>query len=490
MRILLATPDYHTGILESVGKWVNCGFVYMAGELKKDGHEVIIYDAMSKGHRLATIRRNIARMKPAVVATTAYTSSMPAAARLLEEAKKSLPQAVTVIGGVHPSFCYEEVLESHPWIDVVVVGEGEVTMRELMAVLAKKGSEVALSPEGREEHLAGVAGLAFRGREGIVFTGPRPFIENLDEVEGAWDLVEWKDYTYYVFPRSTLAVISTSRGCKHDCRFCSQQKFWHQSWRARSPEKVLAEIEMLHRRFGVNVIMFADEYPTCDRQRWEAILDGLIERRLDVQFLMETRVDDIVRDADIMNKYREAGIVHIYVGVEATDQVKLDRFKKGILENDSKKALDLINEHGIVSETSFVLGVPEETEESIRATLELAKEYNPDFGHFLLLTPWPYADMYDELKPFIEVKDYSLYNLVTPIIKPHAMTRERLLDLVLDCYREFYFYKMGQWKKMQDPFKKEYLLRSMKIVMRNSFLTQYLSRLGNIPPKLREIGGR
>ncbi len=265
------------------------------------------------------------------------------------------------------------------------------------------------------------------------------------------------------------------------CSFCSQQKFWHQTWRARDPEKFVAEVEHLKGRFGIDVFFIADEYPTKDRERWETILDKLIEKDLGLSFLMETRVEDIIRDADILSKYRRAGIIHIYVGVEATSQATLDKFNKSIKVDQSKEALRLIDEAGIVSETSFVLGMPEDNVYSIRQTLKLAQDYNPDFAHFLLLAPWPYADMYDDLKPYIEEKDYSQYNLVAPVIKPTAMTRDQLFSEVLRCYRVFYMNKLPEWASTDDDFKKRYALLSMKAIANHSFLEQHVLGLGKMP---------
>ncbi len=474
-KVLLVTPDYHCGVVESAGKWLNCGFVYIAGELLKYGHQVKIYDAMTKNHRLEEIAANIAKYKPDIVATTAYTSTMPAAAEVLAAAKKVLPEVTTVIGGVHPTFCYAEVLGNYPFIDYVVRGEGEVTFRELVNALQAR------------ELPYNIEGLAYRSQVKVVATPERTFIDDLDSLTPAWELVEWEDYTYYIFPGSRLAVISTSRGCSHDCRFCSQQKFWHQSWRARSVDSVIAEMELLVVRHGVDVILIADELPTKDRERWEAILDWLIKRNLGVKLLLETRVDDIVRDEDIIHKYRQAGIVHIYVGVEATSQLLLDRFQKGIATNDSKKALEIINQAGIISETSFVLGTPEETPANIRQTLELAKEYNPDFAHFLLLAPWPYADMYKELQPHIATYDYTRYNLVDTVIKPITMTCDELFAEALKCYQEYYFYKLGQWARLKNGFKKEYVLKSMRVILTNSFITTHIPKLGKMPARVKKM---
>ncbi|KNZ70525.1 radical SAM protein [Thermincola ferriacetica] len=475
VKVMLVTPDYHSGVVESAGRWPHIGFVYIAGELRKRGFDVIIYDAMSKGHDLVRITEEIKKIKPDVVATTAFTASMPAAAELLYRAKKCHPAVVTVIGGIHPTFLYEEVLNGHPFIDYVVRYEGEYTMPEL------------LEAHFGQRPLAEVKGIAYRLNGQVVVTELRPYIEDLDTLVPAWDLLDWEDYTFYVYPGSRLGIISTSRGCQHDCGFCSQHKFWQRTWRARSVESVTSEIEHLVKEYGVEIFFISDEYPTADRERWEKILDWLIDKQLGAMFLIETRVDDIIRDEDIMHKYRQAGIIHIYVGIEATSQENLDIFNKGIVADDSKRALDIIHAHGIVSETSFVLGIPQETKASIKRTLETAIRYNPDFAHFLLLAPWPYADMYKDLKQYIVTADYARYNLVEPVIKPARMTTDELFMQVLKCYQKFYFGKIAEWATLKDGFKKRYAIQSMKAIMENSFLKEHVLKLGSIPKSVEKL---
>lgn len=468
-KVMLVTPDYHCGVVESAGKWPHLGFVYIAGALRKAGHEVRIYDAMSKGHNLGQIIDHIKRFSPDIVCTTAYTATMPAAAEILREVKQWKSKTLTVVGGVHPTFCFREVLEAYPFIDYVIRGEGELTLSELLRVIEEGGN------------VEKVKGIAYREFGKVMVTSDRPFVEDLDTLIPAWDLLDWNDYTFYVYPGSRLSIISTSRGCLHTCKFCSQQKFWHQTWRSRSAEMVLQEIKYLVTTHKVDVFFISDEYPTADRQRWEGILDGLITMNLGAVFLMETRVDDILRDEDIMDKYRRAGIIHIYVGIEATSQSTLDTFGKGIRETDSKRALDIIHAANIVTETSFVLGGPDETLETIEATLTAAKQYNPDFAHFLLLAPWPYADMFEELKDFVATTDYAKYNLVEPVIKPKNMSTDELFNQVLRCYREFYFKKIPEWTKLKNGFKRQYAIQSMRAIMDNSFLQQHVLSLGKMP---------
>ncbi len=288
-----------------------------------------------------------------------------------------------------------------------------------------------------------------------------------------------------MIPKSILAGVSSSRGCIKTCSFCSQKQFWKEQWRGRTPENFVSEIIELNKKYNVNVFLITDEYPTKERERWEEIIDRLISENLDIYLLMETCVEDIVRDEDILYKYREAGVIHIYVGVEAANQATLDEFKKDLKVEQSIEAIRLIAENRMISETSFVLGLPDETDESIRQTLKSAQSYNPDFAHFLCIAPWPYADIYKDLLPYIEVFDYSKYNLVEPVVKPKSMSLKQVFDEVINCYREFYMSKVPEWFKIKDDFKKKYLINSMKAILKNSFLKKYMSGLGRLPDALK-----
>lgn len=473
-KILFITPPYHCGVVEVAGHWVPLTFVYLAGAVRNAGFEPVIYDAMTKRHGHDEIRKRIAEEHPAYVATSAITSTYPDALEILQSAKQVDPEIVTIIGGVHPSFLYEEALQN-AFVDCVVREEGEETLAELLAAM------------DTEKDIGAVRGIAYRDSGGVRVTAPRPFIQDLDALSTAWDLIEWKDYRYFVIPNSRLGAVSTSRGCSHDCTFCSQQKFWHQSWRGRKPESVAAEIEHLKTTYGVNVVLLPDEYPTSDRVRWERLLDILIEKDLGVYLLMETRAEDILRDKDILWKYRAAGIIHIYIGLEATDQETLDLIKKDIKVETGKEAIRLIHEHGMVTETSFILGFPHETKETVKRTLALSKIYNPDFAHYLALAPWPYADMFKELEPYIVVRDYRKYNLIDPVIKPEQMSLKAVDWAIIDCYRSFYMGKMKEIVSMRDEFKRRYLLSSMKLIMSSSFIVEKIGSLGTMPPEVKEL---
>lgn len=472
-KILLITPPYHSGVVESAGVWLNVGFVYIAGSLRAAGFDPIIYDAMSYWHGYDDIEKRITDIMPDVVATTAFTAEMVDALKVLKLAKGINPKIITVIGNVHPTFCYEEILrESGNCVDFIVRGEGEVTLIELMDVLMA-GDDPAK-----------VKGLVYL-RDGYVHVTPqRGFIWDLDSLPLAWDLIDWPIYTYRPMEDSTLAIVSSSRGCNQQCSFCSQQLFWQRRWRGRNAEDFVNELEYLRDIFGVNVVMISDETPTLDRRRWERILDLLIERDVGTKILMETRVDDILRDEDIMWKYRKANVNHIYVGVEATTQETLDIFKKDIKVEQSKRAIDLINEYGIISETSFVLGMPDDTKEKIRDTVELAKFYNPDLAFFLAIAPWPYSEIYQMLKPFIEVYDYSKYNLVEPVVKPKDMTIDEVREELGRASRTFYMEKLQNLDSLTTQ-KQEFMIKVIKLIATNSYLAEHMQ--GEMPEEIEKF---
>jgi anaerobic magnesium-protoporphyrin IX monomethyl ester cyclase len=444
-KILFITPPFHAGVVEVAGSWVPLYYVYLAGATRAAGYETEIYDAMTKNVGYAEIKKKITESRPDFVAVSAITCTSPDAIKVLELAKSINPDIMTIMGGVHASFMFDEIFSLTDAVDFIIRGEGELTIVELLDAIVSDGD------------ITNVQGIVYCHKKKTFINSQRPLMRNLDSMPMAWDLLDWDDYTYYILPGSRLGAVCTSRGCDKECTFCSQQKFWQKTWRARSPEDIVQEMMTLRYQYDVDVVLFTDDYPTPDRQRWERLLDLIIEKNMDMKILMETRAADIIRDEDILYKYKKAGIVHIYVGTEATQQESLDYIKKDLSIEESKKALSLLR-------------------------------FNPDFAHFLAIAPWPYADIYDDLKQYVAVRDYQKYNLIDPIIKPKAMTLEELDKAIVDCYRKFYMYRFKDMTTQEsDEFKKNYMLTSMKLMMSNSFIKKKIGALGEMPEEVKRI---
>jgi anaerobic magnesium-protoporphyrin IX monomethyl ester cyclase len=463
-RILFVTPPYSCWGVQTIGNWPPLQLAYLAGAALKAGHEAKIYDAMNKDTTFDDIRAQVVAFKPDYVMSLDYlpvtgaisTATVPAALQALGVAKAIDPRIVTMIGGPHPTFMYEEMLaDDANDVDFILRGETEETLVDLMATLDAGGS-----PED-------VKGIAFKADGKLVATPMRPHIADLDQLEVAWHLLDWEDYHYNVEPWGRMASVLTSRGCMMGCAFCSQRLFWRGDWRARRPENVVAEIRHLVEAHEVEFITLIDAYPTNDRDRWEKILDLLIEAHLPVHLLIETRVEDIIRDADILPKYHDAGIIHVYLGAETSTDEMLNSLNKGTTIDQNQQAIELLKANDIMIEASFMIGFPGETWDTINATTAEAIRLNPDIAVFPVITPMPFTPLLGEMHDRIRVFDYSKYNLVEPIIEPYAMTLEEVSIALGKCYMTFYAAKMKEILALPDGFKRRYMLSAMKQMMRD-----------------------
>jgi len=466
-RVLLITPPYHCGVVESAGTWIPLALACVADGIRREGFEVEIYDAMGRFDTFEDIAAKIKDYQPDVVGSGGYTATTPDAIEVLRIAKEINSSTITLLGGIHTTFMWEEALRQHNGhVDYALIGEADRTGGQLLTAV-RDGTSL--------DEVPCVAWWDADAGQAVRSTAPAQRF-HLDEITPAYDLIDWPIYEFRPNPGSTLAIVTSSRGCVQKCSFCSQQLFYDNHWSAKTPEAFVDELKMLNERFGVDVAMLSDEVPTLDRERWERILDLLIQEKPGVELLLETRVDDILRDEDILPRYREAGIVHIYVGVESGSQVTLDQFKKDVTVEQNRRALELINEQDIISETAFVLGMPDETKENIDATIALAKQYNPDMAFFMAIAPWPYADIYPDLEPSIESFEYRDYNLIEPVVKPDTMTREEFKAELFRAFHSFYFDKMTRLDEMT-PFKRDYMISVFKLLREHSYLKDQMKDL-------------
>jgi anaerobic magnesium-protoporphyrin IX monomethyl ester cyclase len=482
-KVLFVIPPYSSWGVEAIGTWPPLQIAYLAGAVEKAGHEARIYDAMNtEGASFESIRTEVAQYRPDIVVAWDYlpvtgaisTAVIPAALQALGIAKAVDPAITTFIGGPFPTFRYQELLHDPSGaVDVVLRGEAEDTFPELLAAL----------PTG---HLDGVRGIAFLRDDIVMATETRPHIQDLDRLKPAWHLLDWAAYRYRIDPPGRMASILTSRGCMMGCSFCSHRAFWRADWRARTPEDVIEEVRLLVDRYQVESITLIDPYPTADRDRWERLLDAFIEADLGVRLLMETRAEDIVRDADLLAKYRKAGVVHLYIGAEAGTDELLASLNKGNDVNAIIEALRLAREHDIVTEASFMIGHVTETWESIEKTIQVAIRMNPDIAVFPVLTPMPFTPLFEDMKARVRVRDYAKYNLATPIIEPYAMTLEEVTIALGKCYMAFYAQKIPQIQALPDGFKRRYLLSACKEMMKA--YGHHFSHLGAKMPTMHGHG--
>ena len=238
------------------------------------GHQVRLFDAERWRISNQVIVDEVKNFDPQIVMTghAGSTSAHPVCVKMLSAIKRSCPDVITVYGGVYPSFHAEEILEKEHAIDIIVTGEGEAVSIDLIDTIES------------ERPLHKVLGIAYRDRNKVIFTPPRPPISSLDAFRIGWELIEsWDDYQCFGLGRA--AIIQFSRGCPHNCTYCGQREFWVE-WRHRNPAKVVDEIEWLHRVYNVRFFTLADENPCVEpNQHGVVLLEEMAARDIPVHFL-------------------------------------------------------------------------------------------------------------------------------------------------------------------------------------------------------------
>jgi anaerobic magnesium-protoporphyrin IX monomethyl ester cyclase len=350
------------------------GLLSVGGPLLDDGHHVQLLDGEFGPMPLADIIDKAVRFDPDLVlfGHSGSSSAQPVIAKTAKMLRARLPQCRIIYGGVHPTYFWREILAEEPWVDIIVRGEGEETARQLVRAI----------DEG--ESLESVAGLAFRIAGQPFATLAAAIIRNLDAYRIGWELIDHTRYSYWGGKRAV--VVQFSRGCPHLCTYCGQRGFWTR-WRHRDPVLFAAEIARLHREHGVEVFNFADENPSAGRKAWKAFLEALIAENISVTLVGSTRADDIVRDAEFLDLYKQAGFERFLMGTENTDEATLKLIRKGGATSTDREAIRLLRKHNILSMATWVAGFSDQTERDLFHGLKQMISYDPDQIQALYVTP-------------------------------------------------------------------------------------------------------
>lgn len=361
------------------------GLLSIGGPLIDAGHDVSLLDAEFGPMKNEEILREVITGQPEAVLLghSGSTSAQPVIDELTQLIRQKLPHIIIIIGGVFPTYHWKEVMEDNPQIDYIVCGEGEETILRLVEAL-----EHNQSPEA-------VRGIVFRMDDKIIKTPPAEVIKNLDDYRIGWELMGDRHYTYW--GNKKAVVIQFSRGCPYPCNYCGQSLFWKE-WRHRSPESLCDEIEMLHYKYGIEVINFADENPSSNSRAWKEFLECLIAKKLNIILVGSIRADNIVRDADFLHLYKKAGFERFLLGIENYNEEVLEKIKKSGSVSDDKKAIQLLRKHDILSMATYVVGFGEETTRDFYFSMKQLLSYDPDQIQLLYVTPHKWTPYFEEAK--------------------------------------------------------------------------------------------
>jgi radical SAM superfamily enzyme YgiQ (UPF0313 family) len=337
---------------------------------------------------------------------------------VLDRLRAALPRTRIACFGYLPSQRPREVLERSS-VDFVLREEPELTFSELYDHLAG----------GAGNALASVAGLAYRGPDGVHVNPERPRIVDLDALPFADHSLLHLDRYNESFLERPIATIVSERGCPFACTYCVRE--FGRQVASRSPESILEEIARLEATLGIRNIRFMDDTFTMNRRRLERICEGLIARHPRTAWTCLTRVD--VVDAELLALMRRSGCRRLYVGIESGSQKVLDFYRKGLKVDEVRRQMAVIRQSGIEASAFFVLGAPVETDEDVDASIDLAIDLDLDYVIVTKLQYWPGTDLFGRYGTEV---GFDLFSGEELLYAPAGY--ERVRDWQRRFYRRFY----------------------------------------------------
>jgi anaerobic magnesium-protoporphyrin IX monomethyl ester cyclase len=448
MKVLFVDPPHEMWPLLAAGCLPPVGFAALAAYLEEQGYKVGIIDSTALKYSWDDLEKAIQRENPDVVGVTGITNFIYDSMNAAKLVKGIDPEIITIIGGPHFSFLPEETLRDCKYIDYGVIGEGEITLTELLQVLEKNSRK-----------LKKIKGIAFREKDKVKVTSPRPLIEDLDVLPmPAYHLLPMDRYGMSFLDGNSSTIVTTSRGCPYNCSFCSETKFWGRKWRGRSAKKIVDELELLHDKYKKKTFWFGDDNFGLSRKRNIEFCDEILNRGLDINFWIETRIDHIMRDQDLIPKFKKAGLIWVLLGIESPSQEQLDRYNKQLSVDNIKPTIKLLKQHDILVQTCFMWGDVNDTEETLEKTYRYALELDADVFALQIVTPFPGTDLYEEAKKEnrIQVSDYSKYDFLHAIMPTNTLSIEEVEKLHKKYYVKFWtrpskllknLFSRNKWKR-------------------------------------------
>ena len=447
--LLISSPRYYWPYMNEDDNFLlPQSLVCLASVLRREGVDVKIKDCMASKVGWRSLNRWIREERPDVIGVGEnHALYIQETVKVLQLAQEIDPGIIRVGGGSHFSNLLEESLNNYP-LDYVVRGEGEYTFLELLQEVAKSNSQ-----------LESVRGIAFKRDGQIVQTPPRPLIPDLDDLPlPTYDLVPMENYgkAKYIFsPGGT--TIHHSRGCTGGCKFCA---WWIQMadvkeqngnvryvprWRTKSVEKILEEIEILYHKYAKRCLVFVDESWNISQKWGDAFAEALIQRTdIKLNWFSFMRLDGILRDekAGVFEKLVRSGLSHICVGVERIHDSQLEGFGKGFYsEKDTRECFRILNKKypSVFRQATFIVGIRDETEKTLEEMTKFAIELNADYPGFHPITPVPGTPLWEEAlkNDWLEVKDFSQFDWMTPVMGSKSMKREEIEAAVVKMQKKF-----------------------------------------------------
>ncbi|MEN6516583.1 MAG: radical SAM protein [Methanospirillum sp.] len=420
-KILLVKPPGRKG-LGFASDVIPIGLEYIAASVEDIVDEVNIIDLdleQSPFHYFLNA------LNPDLVAITMSATDHEEGLRIAKIAKEK--GCTTVLGGYHPTAIPDELL-SHAQVDLIVRGEGEYAMKDLV----QKGS------------FGDIPGLSYKKDGKIIHNSDRPLIQDLDALPFPARHLrrhEYKDHIKVEKGRER-EVITMSRGCWGRCSFCCEPMMCRGHQRFRSPENVmkeLLEIVSFHKGRPLSILVTDPNFMGSPK-RIERLCDLLHQYKLDIKFSVLVRADSVARNSELIKKMCENGILRYEMGIESPKAEDLKNIRKNITVEIQEKAAKILGENGARVGGTLVIGLPGQTEEEIKRFPLYAREIGLTGAAFGVATPFPGTEFYRELeqKGLIVERDWTRYDEMHSVFELKHVSRERLEELATYCHARFW----------------------------------------------------
>lgn len=383
------------------------GLEMVAGALAGE-HEVRLIDMLPGVDLDAGVRR----FKPDVCGIScSFTVDVPETLRTAELVKRLRPAVFVFVGGHHASLNPQDF--QLPWIDAVVMGEGETTGPDLVGALAAA------------EDLRLIPGLMLNTERGQLETGVRPLVASLDQLPlPAHSLVDSVRKSYHLGLRGPLSSLETSRGCPYRCTFCSVWRFHQGKVRFKSPERVFREVEDIE---GPNVFITDDNF-LASIPRAEKIADLLAAGGVKKRFIFQARTDSIARHPETVARLREAGFATVFLGLEKIDAEGMKNIRKNNTVETNETALAVLRKNGVNVFGTLIVD-PDYDETDFRRLRDYVSRNAIGNAWFTVLTPLPGTALFDQLQEALVTRNWEMFDLVHAVV-PTRLSLERF-------YREY-----------------------------------------------------
>lgn len=426
MEILLINP-YQTSRKGNIwtkieGEMPPLGLAYIASFLKSKGFDSKIIDMnVEQGDAQTQVEKIPGN--PDIIGITSMTSAVMNAYEIAKFLKNKFPKAKIVFGGVHATVLPEDVL-SREFVDFVIRGEGEYPFYRLIA-----GDDIKTIPN-----------LSYRQNNNYIHNPSSILIENLDTLPfPAYYKLPVKKYipTLGAYKRLPAISMIATRGCPGKCTFCFGS-FLGEKIRMHSPDYLIEEIKYLQKNYGIKEILFYDDTFTTFRHKVREFCLKIIKQQIDISWVCFSRVDTIDEETLILMK--KAGCHQIMYGIESGSEEILKNINKKIDKQKAKNAVKITKKVGIECRTTYMLGNPGETEETILQTVKFAIELDPDIALFNITTPFPGTAMFKWAKEhgYLISEDWSKYDLSNMLMELPTISRKKIQEYYKKVFKMFY----------------------------------------------------